>query len=161
MTTREERAKELLASGAVLFFGNNNFSVASQENDKIYQVSLSGECSCTDARTGHLCKHVIAARLLYGNMNLFGRARAIIENRPQWASGQRVEIGHTSRGVMSEIQEGAREYLYLQVYKMNRRERYMHVKIGALLPTTGWTFTLTDTEYKVFVRKCKERGLAS
>lgn len=60
--TRLAKAVELVEDGGLVRVGHL-FLAVSSKGDTRYEVSPTGECSCTAAQYGRACYHVLAAQL--------------------------------------------------------------------------------------------------
>lgn len=86
--------------------------------------------------------------------NLLDVARAAVNSKATWTSGERVELWSNGRWSASLV-EGGRDgggMLYLSISNGNGQR---HAALAGLL-LSGWTWTMTDAAYEQWARKARK-----
>ena len=89
-------------------------------------------------------------------MNVYQKAREVIEGKQQWSSGERVELYSNGQGRVY-VKEGGADggCLLILWYQSANRTSYTYAQVGMLSPTSGWIFTMTPDEYTDWAAKAR------
>ena len=158
MGSRLRRAKEI-SDKDISFLGNYKFQVLSQSGDKVYNIDIQvPSCTCIDHKSGHICKHLMAAKLWLDRASIYDRIRATIKNNPQWSNGQKRILSETKRDKVSIKCAGDR--LYVVYVNKQTTSDLMTPSVAddlcGFLDVDGWKVAYTETEYEQFKNKCYE-----